>query len=168
MGGKLGPILFQFEYPSQKKMPSKEVFLDAVHGFFAHAPQGFCYAIETRNPNYLSGESFDFLREHDLGYVFLEGYYMPHIGDVFLEHDTRTPSVSIIRLHGPDRKGIKEETGSTWDRIVAPKPESLEAAAKIVRANQRAGIPTFVNINNHLEGSAPLTAERFLALLRKE
>ena len=131
-------------------------------------PQGFCYAIETRNRNYLSADLFDFLREHDLGYVFLEGYYMPHIGNIFREHDTRTACVSVIRLHGPDRKGIEEMTGSTWDGIVAPKPESLEAATEIVRANRRAGIQTFVNINNHLEGCAPLTAERSLALLRKE
>jgi hypothetical protein len=36
-----------------------------------------------------------------------------------------------------------------------------------VRANLRLGRKTFVNINNHFEGCAPLTAERFLKALRE-
>jgi hypothetical protein len=42
-------------------------FLDALHEFFRRAPKGFSYAIETRNPNYLSDAFFAFLREHALG-----------------------------------------------------------------------------------------------------
>ena len=168
MGRKLGPVMFQFEYLNKKKMPSLQAFLDSLGAFFDAAPKGFCYAVETRNPNYLSRPFFDFLREHGLGYVFLEGYYMPHIREIFQTHDTRTPVVSVIRLHGHDRKGIEEQAGGKWDRIVTPQPQSLEAAAEIVRAYLKMGCPTYVNANNHLEGCAPLTAERFLAQLREK
>ena len=69
-------------------MPSLRAFLDRLHVFFEAVPAGFQYAIETRNPNYLTQEFFDFLGEHGLGFVFLEGYYMPHIGEVFERCDT--------------------------------------------------------------------------------
>jgi uncharacterized protein YecE (DUF72 family) len=168
MGEKLGPIMFQFEYLNKTKMPSLKAFLDRLHEFFVKAPREFSYAIETRNPNYLSTAFFDSLREHKLGYVFLEGYYMPHIADVFGKHDTTTPVGTIVRLHGPDRQAIEEATDSAWDSIVGPRPESIQAAVDIVRANLRLGHKTFVNINNHFEGCAPLTAERLLTVLREK
>jgi uncharacterized protein YecE (DUF72 family) len=37
----------------------------------------------------------------------------------------------------------------------------------IVRADLRLGHKTFVNINNHFEGRAPLTAEKLLKVLRE-
>ena len=145
-----------------------QAFLDALHEFFERAPKGARYAIETRNPNYLSGAFFDFLREHGLGYVFLEGYYMPHIADVFSKHDTSTEAPTIVRLHGPEREAMEEAAEGRWDRLIEPRPESINAAVDIVRANFRLGRKTFVNINNHFEGCAPLTAERFLGALRRK
>jgi uncharacterized protein YecE (DUF72 family) len=149
-------------------MPSFQAFLDALREFFERAPKNFTYSIETRNPNYLSGAFFDFLREHSLGYVFLEGYFMPHIAEVFSNHDTTTPAGTIVRLHGPDRQAIEEATNSAWDAIVEPRPESIQAAVDIVCANLRLVHKIFVNINNHFEGCGPLTAERLLKVLRKE
>ncbi|MGD1000364.1 MAG: DUF72 domain-containing protein [Candidatus Brocadiia bacterium] len=165
MGGKLGPIMFQFEYLNKTKMPSLQAFLDRLHEFFVKAPKEFGYAIETRNPNYLSKAFFDFLREHKLGYVFLEGYYMPHIAEVFSKNETTTPAGTIVRLHGPDRQAMEEATDSAWDGIVEPRPESIQAAVSIVRANLRLGHKVFVNINNHFEGCAPLTAASLVKLL---
>ena len=63
MHGKLGPIMFQFEYLNKQKMPSMAAFLERLHAFFEKAPAGFQYAIETRNPNYLKAEFLDSLRQ---------------------------------------------------------------------------------------------------------
>jgi hypothetical protein len=60
---------------------------------------------------------------------------------------------------------IETTTGGLWNRIVSPKPKGLKAAAQIVRANRKRTMTTFVNINNHFEGSAPVTVERFLDFL---
>jgi len=165
MGKKLGPIMFQFEYLNKKKMASKEVFFDRFHEFMLRAPKDYQYAVEIRNPNYLSPAFFKFLEEHALGFVYLEGYYMPAIGDIFKKFEPATADFCIIRLHGGDRLEIETETGGLWNQIISPKPEGLKAAAQIVLANRRRNILTFVNINNHFEGSAPVTVTRFLDVL---
>ncbi len=165
MESKLGPIMFQFEYLNKKKMASKELFFEKFHEFITRAPKGYRYAIETRNPNYLSPAFFKFLGEHGLGYVFLEGYYMPHIGEVYEKFQPATADFCIIRLHGGDRLEIETKTGGLWNRVISPKPQGLKAAAQIVRTNRKQNILTFVNLNNHFEGSAPISAERFLHTL---
>jgi uncharacterized protein YecE (DUF72 family) len=166
LGKKLGPVMFQFEYLNRQKMPSKAAFFERFGELIDRAPKDFRYAVETRNPNYLSREFFEFLKGRGVGYVYIEGYYMPPIRQVFESHRPGTADFCVIRLHGGDRLEIEETTGEVWNRIVAPKPDGIEAAARIVADNARRGITTFLNVNNHFEGSAPLTVERFLDALR--
>jgi uncharacterized protein YecE (DUF72 family) len=166
MHDKLGPIMFQFEYLNKQKIPSMEAFIERLNAFFQTAPTGFQYAVETRNPNYLKDKFVDALRQLGLGFVLLDGYYMPRIAEVAAKLDIRTAPFSIIRLHGPDRAGIEEETGGKWDKIVEPKDDGLKATADIVRQNLELGVDTYVNVNNHYEGSAPLTIRRLLEILQ--
>jgi uncharacterized protein YecE (DUF72 family) len=165
MKSKLGPLMFQFEYLNKWKTPSKAAFLERFDAFFAQAPTGFDYAVETRNPSYLAEDFFDFLRERGLGFVLLEGYYMPHIAEVAAKHNVRTADYSILRLHGPDRQGMEERTGGLWGEIVDLKNDGLRATASIISEYAREGIRTVVNVNNHYEGCAPLTIQRLLRLL---
>ena len=165
LGTRLGPVMFQFEYLNKKKMPSRDAFIEKFGEFIDRAPSGFEYALECRNPNYLSPALFDFLTKKGIGFVYLEGYYMPPISEVFERHRPVTADSCVIRLHGGDRSDIEKETGEVWNRIVAPKPDGIAAAARIVAANTKKGITTYLNVNNHFEGSAPLTIERFLDAL---
>ncbi len=165
LGGKLGPIMFQFEYLNKQKMPSKEAFFEKFGEFIAKAPKGLPYAVEIRNPNYLVPSFFEFLKSHNLGFVYLDGYYMPPIGQVFDKFEPRTAPFQVVRLHGGDRAEIEKKTGEIWNGIVEPKPRGLQGAAKIVRANARNKVLTFVNLNNHYEGSAPLSIGRLLEAL---
>jgi uncharacterized protein YecE (DUF72 family) len=166
MRTRLGPILFQFEYLNKHKMPSMAAFIERLHAFFDKAPAGFAYAVEIRNPNYLKDEFFDALRRWGVGFVLLEGYYMPPIAETAAGHNVRTAPFSIIRLHGPDRAEIEGETRGVWNQIVEPRDESLKATAEIVRQNLVADVDTYVNVNNHYEGCAPLTIQRLLDILQ--
>lgn len=165
LGNKLGPIMFQFEYLNKAKMPSREIFIDRFAEFISRAPREYSYALEIRNPNYLFPPFFQFLNDQNLGFVYLEGYYMPPIQKVLETYRPRTADFAVIRLHGGDRLEMEEATGEVWNRVISPKPAGLEAAAEIVRHNVRNHVRTFVNINNHYEGSAPLTIQRFLEVL---
>jgi len=168
LGKKIGTIMFQYEFLNRTKMGSRDEFLDLLGRFLDKAPSEFNYAIETRNPNYLSSPFFDFLDQHGVGYIYIDGYHMPPIGEVFDRYQPAASKPSVIRLHGGDRRGIEKETGEIWNRIVAPKPVGLRDAARIVRANRQKNVRTFVNVNNHYEGSAPLTIGRFLDVLNDE
>jgi uncharacterized protein YecE (DUF72 family) len=165
LASKLGPIMFQFEYLNKQKMPTKELFFERFGKFIEAAPKGYQYAVEIRNPNYLSPAFFSFLKGHDLGFVYLDGYYMPPIGQVFEKYKPETASFQVIRLHGGDRLEIEEETGEVWNKVVAPKSGGLKSAARIVRANAKKRVLTYLNLNNHYEGSAPLSMKRFLDVL---
>lgn len=167
LGDKLGPIMFQFEYLNKKKMPALEDFLKALDDFFERAPQGYRYAVETRNPNYLTSRFFELLERRGIGFVYLEGYYMPHIGEVFEKHRPASGDFSIIRLHGADRAKIEQTTGKVWDRIIDPQPGGIAAALRIIEQNRNRDITTFLNVNNHFEGSAPLTIENIYRRLQE-
>lgn len=162
LGEKLGPVMLQFEYLNKKKMPSFEEFLKQLHDFFSAAPPGHQYAVEIRNPNYLRPRFFDLLQYHQLGFVFLDGYYMPPLAEVSQRCPTQQAAFCVLRLHGGDRQGIEKRTGSIWNQVVAPQPQGLESAVSIARTFLECGKLTIVNANNHYEGSAPLTLERFL------
>ena len=95
------------------------------------APRDYPYAIEIRNPNYLTPEFFDFLREHDLAHVFLAGYYMPPIAEIFEHCNSFTSGLSVIRLQGYGREDMEDRTGKVWDKIIEPKPEGIRAAERV-------------------------------------
>jgi uncharacterized protein YecE (DUF72 family) len=167
LGGKLGSLMFQFEYLNRMKMPSRDAFLERLQIFFAHAPREVPYAVEIRNPNYFSTAFFELLAAHGVGFVYLEGYYMPPIREILERFHPATADHALVRLHGPDRKGIEEASGGDWNRIITPQPDAVRAAIEIFYANRARGMKTFINVNNHFEGSAPLTIERFLEALRR-
>lgn len=166
MGNKLGPVMFQFEYLNRKKMPSLNAFIEILKEFFDKAPKEFEYAAEIRNPNYLKQNFFEFLKDMSIIPILHEGYYMPPISKVTEELDISSDKPLIIRLMGPDRQKIEKLTGEKWDRIVAPKDESLSSIANIVEQNVGQGRKVFVNVNNHYEGCAVLTIERLVNILQ--
>jgi len=166
MGNKLGPIMFQFEYLNRKKMPSLEAFVNQLGEFFKLAPKGFDYAVEIRNPDYLVPAYFDFLTNADFIPVFIEGYYMPPISEVVEKFDVSSHKMLLMRLMGPNRQEIEKLTKKKWDRIAAPKDESLRSVAQIMSKQIKQKRRVVVNINNHYEGCAVLTINRLIDLLQ--
>jgi len=157
---KLGPLMFQFEYLNKQKMSSQKTFQDRFSEFAKNIPKGYTYAIEIRNPNYLNAPYFYFLNDNNLRHVFLQGYYMPAITNVFLNFASSIKNETVLRLHGPDRKGIEKKTGRKWDQIVENRDDEILAIVRMIQQLLDKDISVYVNVNNHYEGSAPLTIER--------
>ncbi len=163
----LGPLMFQFEYLNRQKMKSQSHFQELFQEFIKQLPTFFQYAVEIRNPNYLNESYFQFLNRNGLSPVFLQGYWMPPITDLYKEWRSLIlqQEIVVIRLHGPDRPGIEKKTGKRWNQIVAPKDEELAAVADMVEELLGQGVNVYLNVNNHYEGSAPLTINRIKQLL---
>jgi len=157
---KVGVLMLQFEYLNKRKIESQSAFLARLSEFFAAAPAGLPCAIEPRNPGWLDERYFEFLAQRELGHVFLQGYYMPQAAALYEKFGHLLRGTVVVRLHGPDREGIERAAGERWDRIVAPKDGELKGIIDMIRDMADHGLTVYLNVNNHYEGSAPLTIER--------
>ncbi len=128
-------------------MASLGHFLELFDIFRQGLPEGYQYCIEIRNPNFLENEYFDFLAEHHLGHVFLQGYYMPSIFDQYEKFKDRLSDPVVLRLHGLDRPGIDERTNNVWDKIVKPKDDELLQLKCMVNDLLERRHQVFINVN---------------------
>jgi uncharacterized protein YecE (DUF72 family) len=170
MADVLGPLIFQFEYLNRQKISGQDEFQERFEQFLAALPPGRQYALETRNANYLNAAYFDFLGRNKLPPVLLQGYWMPNLAEVYQQWRSQFLGMDtvVIRLHGPDREGMERETAKQWDRIVVPRDEELRAIADMTKELLSEGVSVYVNVNNHYEGSAPLSIHRLLESMGDE
>jgi uncharacterized protein YecE (DUF72 family) len=148
-------------------MVSQDQFQERFEAFVEQLPRSHEYALEIRNGNYLNGSYFESLNRNGVSPVFLQGYWMPPITDLYQKWRDLIvhQKVAVIRLHGPDRQGIEKRTGKQWNQIVEPRDEELAAIAHMINDLLDQGVDVYLNVNNHYEGSAPLTIERIRPLL---
>ena len=165
MNKKIGVLMFQFEYLNKQKMRGLQEFLDRFEAFYSNIKSNFKFGLEIRNPNYLKKPFFEFIKENKLAMVFLQGYYMPPIWNTFNEFNDYIKDTVVIRLHGPDRSGIEKITGGDWSKIVEPKDEELKKISEIIHFLQKKKVGAYINVNNHYEGSTPLTIIKLQNLL---
>ncbi|HSD63305.1 MAG TPA: DUF72 domain-containing protein [Ignavibacteriaceae bacterium] len=166
MGKKIGVLMFQFEYMNKQKMDSWTEFVHKLESFIELIDRVYNYAIELRNPNYLNQTYFEFLTGNNLSHVVLEGYFMPSLKEVFSRFkDSIKCNPLILRLHGPDRKQIEGITGGDWSKSVLPKDDKIKLLPSIINFFLEKEIDVYVNVNNHFEGSAPLTIEKIRRLI---
>lgn len=164
---KIGIIMFQFEYLNKQKMSSQIEFLTKLKNFLQSIPRKINIGLELRNPNYLNEIYFDFINEMNVSNVFLQGYYMPPIWDLYSKFKDKIQDKVVIRLHGPNREEIEKTSEGNWNEIIFPKDSELIHIVEILKDLDSRKIDTYVNVNNHYEGSAPLTIQRIQNLLRQ-
>jgi uncharacterized protein YecE (DUF72 family) len=168
MSKQINSLIFQFEYLNKQKMPNQMAFQDQLQEFCQKLPPRFHYCIETRNPNYLNKPYFEFLQVMKLSHVFLQGYWMPSIFQVYGHFKEYIKNHTVIRLHGPDRKGIEQQTKNKWNAIVEPKNGELHNLKNMINGLLAKEVKVTLNVNNHYEGSAPMTIDRFINLFLKD
>jgi len=166
MQPQIGAVNLQFEYLNKEKMPSPQQFLQLFMTFLERVDTSIPLCIEIRNPNFLTEKYFQSLLDFGVGHTFCQGYYMPDIQTVHAKFEGQLHHTSIIRLLGPDRQGIEATTGKSWHEVVAPKDHEIPGIARLVRKMvDQSGMDVYLNVNNHYEGSAPVTIEKLLQFI---
>ncbi len=162
---KIGMLMFQFDYLNKQKMKSQIEFLSKLKTFLRNIEADLPLALEIRNPNYLNELYFEFLNEMNVFNVFLQGYYMPPIWEIYAKYSNYIKDKVVIRLHGPNREDIEEKSGGNWNKIIYSKDNELTHIVEILKDLERRKVETYINVNNHYEGSAPLTIEKIKSML---
>jgi uncharacterized protein YecE (DUF72 family) len=158
---KIGCLIFQFEYLNKQKMKSLSEFQNKFSEFRSQIKNDSPpIGIEIRNPNYLNEKYFTFLSEQKIAPVLLEGYYMSPITETYSKFKKQFKNLMVIRLHGTDRKGIEEIANNNWSQIYINRDKEILSIAEMIRDLQKNEIDLFVNVNNHFEGSAPITINK--------
>jgi len=164
MSKQINSLIFQFEYLNKQKMLNQIVFQDRLQEFCKNLRPGFHYCVEIRNQNYLNKPYFEFLQAMKLSHVFMQGYWMPSIFQVFGHFKEYIKKHTVIRLHGPDRKDIEQKTKSLWNTIVDPRDGELHNLNNMIHSLLSKGVKVTLSVNNHYEGCAPMTIDRFLKI----
>ena len=160
--GKIGVIMFEFEYLNKEKMESFGKFIDLFGAFKSSIDKQYKIGIEIRNKNYLTEDYFRFLQENDIIYVFSEKQYMPPVYEVYEKYKSFIGDRTVLRLLGNSRSDIEKLTNEQWNKIVDEK--NKEEIIKLSIDLKFRGGMVVINVNNHYEGSAPLTIESMKAL----
>jgi uncharacterized protein YecE (DUF72 family) len=158
---QIGCLIFQFEYLNKQKMKSLSEFQMKFTEFHKQLNKKIpSVGIEIRNPNFLNEKYFSFLSELSIAPVFLEGYYMPPVSEIYSKYKKFITNLAVIRLHGPDRKSIEKIATDNWNQIYINRDAEIKSIVEMIKELQNNEVDLFINVNNHFEGSAPLTIEK--------
>lgn len=152
---RLGPLIFEF---GARGNPPRE-FIANLEQFLAKLPNGFRYAVEVRNREFLQPRYFDCLRERNIAHVFNAWTRMPLLSEQMAIPQAYTADFTVTRALL--RQGRKYEDAvaqfQPYDRVQDENPEAreaLRAMIKRMREERRAG---YIFVNNRLEGNSPET-----------
>jgi len=163
---KLGPLLFQFPYFNKKAFAGGAAFFDRLEPFLEKLPEGFRFAVEIRNKQWLVPRLTDILRQKGVALTLIDHPWMPRPSEVFQRIDPFTAGFTYIRFLG-DRKAIEEKT-KTWDKVIVPRGKELAEWVPVVRRAHERRIQIFAYANNHYAGHAPATLREFAKMLEKK
>lgn len=152
-------IMLEFEYLNKEKMKDHHTFLTRLEKFFIEIPKGLPLGIEIRNKNYLSDDYFDLLKAYKVQHVFSDKEFMPPVYQVYDRFKEKLTDSSVVRLLGGNRKKIEHISKNSWNQIVLPKPD-VENVVEMLKDMDSRGMKITLNVNNHYEGSAPITIDR--------
>jgi len=150
-----------FEFPSALAITFEDNghLSDALGQFFDKLPNVFRYAVEVRSRCVLGVDYFRTLRNCGIAHVFNSWTEMPAIAEQMAEPDAFTTNFSVSRaLMTPGR--TYEQTVSRfapYGSVKEPNLEVRDALRRLLVRSKQRGEPTFIYINNRLEGFAPGT-----------
>jgi uncharacterized protein YecE (DUF72 family) len=158
---RVAVLIFEFgSFPKQIYRSATE-FLERLDPFLASLPPQFRYAVEIRNPEFLGPEYFDCLRGRGVAHVFNAWTRMPAIGEQAAFPDAYTADFTVARAllrHGrPYEQAVAMFT--PYQQIQDPNPETRQALRGLISRARERHQPSYIFVNNRLEGNAPQTIE---------
>jgi len=154
LGGKAGPLLFQF--PPQP-LDAPGAFADRLHDFLRRLPRGPTYAVELRNAELFTPAYAAALL--DAGAVHCHNVWsaMPPLLQQAraIPPGARRPLVVRWLLRAGDNYEAAQERLQPFDRLRQEDPESRSAIARLVARAHAHGVPALITVNNAAEGCAP-------------
>ena len=162
---KMGVLIFEFSHFHPRDFERGRDFVEMLDQFLGRLPPGWQYGVEVRNSSLLRPEYFAMLRRHGVAHVMNNWTRMPSVAEQW-----RMPGVLTAEEFTAARFLLKP--GRSYEQAVSmfspyaatkePYEEARAAAADIIESRAKAmelrkTLPSFLLVNNRLEGNALLT-----------
>jgi uncharacterized protein YecE (DUF72 family) len=158
---RVASLIFEFGSFAKQCYSDVGAFLQELDPFLAALPPGFRYAVEIRNPDFLAPEYFGCLRSRRVAHVFSAWTRMPEIGVQTNLRDAYTADFTVARALLRRGRAYEEAVAkfTPYARVEDPNPETRDALRLLIARARQRHEPSYIFVNNRLEGNAPETIE---------
>ncbi|MEZ5386440.1 MAG: DUF72 domain-containing protein [Prosthecobacter sp.] len=158
---KMGLFIFEFSHFHPRDFERGRDFVEMLDGFLGQLPSGWQYGVEIRNKALLHPDYFAMLRRHGVAHVMNNWTHMPSVAEQWA-----LPGVLTAERFTAARFLLKP--GRTYEQAVRmfspynatkePYEEARRVAAEIADSRAKAAearktLPSFLFVNNRLEGN---------------
>lgn len=169
---KIGVLIFEFSHFHPRDFERGRDFVDQLDAFLAHLPTEWQYGVEIRNRSLLHPDYFAMLARHRVAHVMNHWTRMPPVGEQWampgvLSAGDFTAARFLLKPGRTYEQAV--ESFSPYNVTKEVNSEAREAAGSIIRARVAAAEttrvrPSFLLVNNRLEGSALNTIRAVLGV----
>jgi uncharacterized protein YecE (DUF72 family) len=164
---KRGVIIFEFSAFFPTSGITYDLFVEMIDGFLGRLPQGFSYAVEIRNAEFLKAEYLAVLSAHGVAHVLNNWTKMPPIAEQIRMAGILTAPFSVARALLKPGRAYQDAVGlfQPYDAIKEENPEIRLGMADAVQRCIAEGRELYAYVNNRAEGNSPKTIEAILDIL---
>jgi uncharacterized protein YecE (DUF72 family) len=158
---RVATLMFEFGTFAKATFPRVDDFLARLDPFLGALPEGFRYAVEIRNPEYLGAAYFETLARHNVAHVLNAWTRMPEIGRQIENPGVWDVDFSVARALLPYGRAYEKAVAdlAPYERVKEPSEPTRNALAAVAERSITRKKPAFLFVNNRLEGHAPTTIE---------
>ena len=165
---KTGVLIFEFSafYPTH--FERLRDFIAMLDEFLGQLPTDWQYGVEVRNANLLRAEYFDVLRAHNVTHIFNSWTKMPTVDEQMIMPGAFTADFFAARFLLRPGRAYQQAIDSfqPYRETKEKNPEARAAIKALIKRGTSAPTPrpSYVFVNNRLEGNSPNTIAAALDL----
>jgi uncharacterized protein YecE (DUF72 family) len=158
---RVAVLIFEFGSFSKQSFADPAEFLKQLDPFLGALPRHFRYAVEIRNPNFLGRDYFRLLHNHSIAHVLNAWTRMPALQVQMRLPEIYTAGYSVARALLRQGRPYQQAVAafSPYREIQDPNPEARRALRDLIARARHRHEPSYIFVNNRLEGNAPQTIE---------
>jgi uncharacterized protein YecE (DUF72 family) len=153
---QIGVLIFEFGTQRGMDLPA---FVKALDAFLDRLPQGWRFAVEIRNADFLQPDYFACLRAHNVTHVYNAWARMPEIAEQMRLAGSQTADTlvarALLRRGRPYEQAVQEF--APYTKVQEVNEPVRGALRELIDVALVEGRPAFVFVNNRLEGNSPGT-----------
>jgi len=158
---RIAVVILEFGSFGKQVYRNAGEFVAQLDPFLAALPAGFRYAVEVRNPDFLEGDYFACLQGRGVAHVLNAWTRMPEISEQIQVNGAFTAGFTVARALLSKGRTYEEAVAkfSPYQRIQEPNHEVRQALRNLISRARDRHEPSYIFVNNRLEGNAPQTIE---------